>query len=401
MMKLKLLIIIFYLFQFSIASEMNLNLSSQDSLISKKLWESNGPGWGYNYDSLLNDLKCWQENDFVSIDSIGASVENRALWKIIIHDTAFDPQYRIMIHARTHPMEVQSSWVTNELIKILLSESTISGTLLKNCEFVIVPMYNPDGVELGLNRENANGIDLESSWNREILEPETAVLKSLFEQLMESNNPIKVALNIHSSSKGTRFFICHDSSGTSAQYFEDEKFFIGSVHHQWPQGIQNWDYMVTWKNGTPDYYPESWFWINYQESVMALTYEDIFENNRENGQYTKTAESVLQGIITYLNLDIPVTVNEKNQIKDEIIKIFPNPLKNNQTLKVFFVNNKLGNVHCTLYNILGQKVFNEFYVCNFYENLIEFNLSGLSSGKYFFSITVEKNLDIFPITILK
>ncbi|MCI0694542.1 hypothetical protein L0337_21345 [candidate division KSB1 bacterium] len=41
-----------------------------------------GPGWGYNYDSLLVDLKTWRQSPYVVIDSVGASVQNRALWRL-------------------------------------------------------------------------------------------------------------------------------------------------------------------------------------------------------------------------------------------------------------------------------------------------------------------------------
>ena len=35
--------------------------------------------WGYGYDSLLIDLDRWAESQFVSIDSLGASIQNLSL----------------------------------------------------------------------------------------------------------------------------------------------------------------------------------------------------------------------------------------------------------------------------------------------------------------------------------
>ncbi len=55
--------------------------------------------------------------------------------------------------------------------------------------FNIIPMYNPDGVELGYGRENANGVDIESNWDKPVLEPEVQVLKGLFEKFMAEPNP--------------------------------------------------------------------------------------------------------------------------------------------------------------------------------------------------------------------
>ena len=61
-------------------------------------------------------------------------------------------------------------------------------------------MHNPDGVELGYPRENANGIDIESGWDDLVLQPEVSALKNRFIDLMiPVANPIKVALNMHSA----------------------------------------------------------------------------------------------------------------------------------------------------------------------------------------------------------
>ena len=44
-------------------------------------------------------------------------------------------------------------------------------------------MHNPDGVELGYSRENANGLDIESGWDDNVLEPEVSVLQNRFLEL--------------------------------------------------------------------------------------------------------------------------------------------------------------------------------------------------------------------------
>ena len=154
--------------------------------------------WGYGYDSLLVDLERWQESPFVTIDSLGASVQNRAIWELTISD---NPQsssnHRIYIHARTHPGEEESFWVTNEIINYLISDTPLAAFIRNNCIFHIIPMYNPDGVELGYSRENANGVDIESGWDDIPLELEVAVLKNRFIELTTLvNNPIEVALNL-------------------------------------------------------------------------------------------------------------------------------------------------------------------------------------------------------------
>ena len=151
---------------------------------------------GYSYDSLLIDLELWRMSEYVKIDSIGLSVQGRPLWQLTISS---DPnnvagKRTVHIHARTHPQETEGFYVTDEMIKILLSESEFAQTARANCVFYIIPMYNPDGVELGLPRRNANNIDLEANWNTFPHQPEVAALKARFTQLMASPNPIEVML---------------------------------------------------------------------------------------------------------------------------------------------------------------------------------------------------------------
>ncbi|MFN3695134.1 MAG: M14 family zinc carboxypeptidase, partial [Ignavibacterium sp.] len=107
--------------------------------------------WGYGYDSLLVELNIWKQNPYVKIDSIGLSVQGRPLWQLTISS---DPYFisgkrTVFIHARTHPQETEGFYVTREIIKLLLSNTAFAQIVREHCVFYIIPMYNPDGVELG------------------------------------------------------------------------------------------------------------------------------------------------------------------------------------------------------------------------------------------------------------
>ena len=65
--------------------------------------------WGYGYDSLLVDQERWGASPFVTVDSLGASVQNRALWELTIaNNLESSSNHRIYIHVRTHPGEEES-----------------------------------------------------------------------------------------------------------------------------------------------------------------------------------------------------------------------------------------------------------------------------------------------------
>jgi hypothetical protein len=290
--------------------------------------------WGYGYDSLRADLIRWSASPFVHIDSIGASVQNRAIYRLTIEDTATapTPRKRIWIHARTHPIEVQGTWVTNQVIAQLLGSSPFARQLREACVFSIVPMINPDGVELKLPRENAHNIDIESNWTAVPGEPEVQTLRRTFVSLMAQSNPILLALNVHSAYGTDRYFVYHTATGTSSQYAATEQHFINSVRSFFPGGIRPFDFFVSWTTAPSLVYPESWFWQNCRENVLALTYEDM--NDASARAFDSTANAILRGLADQLG------VNATNGVAQQVDypglfsleQNYPNPFNPSTTI---------------------------------------------------------------------
>uniref|UniRef100_A0A4W3J8N0 Peptidase M14 domain-containing protein n=1 Tax=Callorhinchus milii TaxID=7868 RepID=A0A4W3J8N0_CALMI len=52
----------------------------------------------------------------------------------------------VVLTARVHPGETQSSWMMKGIVDFLISEERIAKELRQRCVFKIVPMLNPDGV---------------------------------------------------------------------------------------------------------------------------------------------------------------------------------------------------------------------------------------------------------------
>lgn len=272
--------------------------------------------WGYGYDSLLADLEQWRKRPEVRIDSIGASVEGRGIWMVSITDAgdslgqaddSSSRKHRVFIHARTHPAEVQAHYVAREAINMLLDSSAKAGELRRGFIFNIIPMYNPDGVELGHSRLNAHLVDLESDWDKGVLEPEVTALKKRFEAFQASPVPVEVALNLHSDQYNcTRFFFFHYAAGTSAYYEGLEKHFIGGVQSFFPGGIKDWDFVRSWGDGTQARYPEGFWWLTEREKVLALTYEDT--NCPNAGRFDSTGHALVLGSAEFIRTRILVSV---------------------------------------------------------------------------------------------
>jgi len=350
--------------------------------LAKSTLQILGDHWGYGYDSLLVDLEKWAASPYIQIDSIGHSVQDRAIWRLTISsaEPVKSAKQTVAIHARTHPGEVQSFWVTEQIISQLSAESEFAALLRRNTVFYIVPMYNPDGVELEYDRENAHGIDLERNWDTTPPEPEVATLKTFYGELMASEAPIRIMLNMHSAYGQHRYFVCHAAAGTSADYLALEQEFIEGVRSYFPGGIEPWNFNVTWTGGTPSYYPESWFWLNYGASVMALTYEDW--NDAAAGDYDLTANALLHGIADYL--DISATGLQSEFAVADRLRLYPNypnPFNPATTLRYELALDT--HVQLKVYDLAGRMVrslVNEFQPAGNYQ--YRFDARDLPSGVY-------------------
>ena len=369
---------------------------------NEALLSRDSQNWGYGYDSLLVDLDRWGVSPFVLIDSLGASVQNRGIWELTIaDDPGSSTNHRIYIHARTHPGEEESFWVTNEIINILLSDTPLGNFLRANFTYHIIPMFNPDGVELGYPRNNANGIDIESGWDDFPLEPEVEILKNRFIELMWNvDNPIEVALNMHSAYACLRYFVYHASVGTSSEYTDMEQLFINSVRSHFPGGIEPWSYYVSWTSGTPDQYPESWWWMNHGQNVLALTYEDM--NCDEAGLYDSTANAFIRGIIDYLGLDF-VGNDEANEAVPSYFGLkpaFPNPF--NPIITIPFNLPESHYVEIVIIDVLGQVVAelsNKTWLAG--QQSITWNANQNNSGVYFINFNSGNYYKTQKILLLK
>jgi hypothetical protein len=356
--------------------------------------------WGYGYDSLRADLVRWSTSPFVHVDSIGASVQNRALYVLTIEDTAPPPlpRRRVWIHARTHPNEVQGTWVTNQIIKSLISDVALARRLRDSCVFNIMPMYNPDGVELGNPRENAHGIDIESNWAEIPGEQEVQVLRAEFIRLMATSNPIRLALNMHSAYDCTRYFVYHAASGTSPVYAAQEQRFIAYVSNHFLGGFQPWDYFVSWTSGAPTYYPESWFWYNCHESVLALTYEDM--NCPAAGEFEIAAKAILAGVWEFLFPPTSVASNEVPPRDFELAQNYPNPF--NPETNIEYQISRIENVKLAVYDLLGREVatlVNEKKPAGSYT--LRFDGSSLASGVYFVRLRAGSEMRVIKMGLVR
>jgi hypothetical protein len=101
----------------------------------------------------------------------------------------------IILTARVHPGESNSSWTMKGVLKFLMSGETEADKLRDHFIFKIIPMLNPDGVINGNHRCSLSGHDLNRQWISPdpSLHPTIYGTKGLMEWITRKRNRIHVS----------------------------------------------------------------------------------------------------------------------------------------------------------------------------------------------------------------
>lgn len=164
-------------------------------------------------DNIMNDQLILQKN-IIRHEIVGKSLAGNNLDMLIItkFDSAFEEiAYRpcIILTARVHPGESNSSYVIQGVIEFLLdNKNPIAELLRKTYIFKIVPMLNPDGVINGNFRTSLIGKDLNRLWDdpRENICPTIFYTKEMIKKTLLSRD-IFIYCDFHGHSNKPNFFL--------------------------------------------------------------------------------------------------------------------------------------------------------------------------------------------------
>ncbi len=253
----------------------------------------------YPYSRLESYLKSIKGHACLQIEDIGKSlIKEKPIHMLTITDPkVVDAQKkRVWMHARTHPGETTSSFVLEGLINYLLSDDDEVAKVRETCIFNIVPMHNPDGVIAGNYRSTPDSIDLERGWSydsedcsvltSEAPQENQVLNKQMRKFLLPSKDSpaVSVALNLHTSNNQAEvktYFFPH--------FGEDAKLYTAQQRALWQQQVAFINMMFINFNGRierppqdggaaflAEPFPETWWWMNRQDKVLAMTLETTY-----------------------------------------------------------------------------------------------------------------------------
>jgi len=114
----------------------------------------------------------------------------------------------VILTARVHPGESNSSFIIEGVIRYLTSADPGADLLRSRYVFKIVPMLNPDGVIIGNYRSSLSGCDLNRQWIAPLskLYPEIHAVKQLMRKTLESRD-IAFYCDFHGHSRARNAFM--------------------------------------------------------------------------------------------------------------------------------------------------------------------------------------------------
>jgi hypothetical protein len=172
-------------------------------------------GQPYTYTDLVTDLNEIQQRklNYVSRNTLCRTIAgNKCEYLTISNRVPVEMDRKkkgVIITARIHPGESNSSWMMKGVIDFLISDSPQAIELRNKFIFKVVPMLNPDGVINGNYRCSLAGCDLNRRWKypSEVLHPTIYHTKKLIARLAKDRTlALYCDLHGHSRRKNVFFY---------------------------------------------------------------------------------------------------------------------------------------------------------------------------------------------------
>jgi hypothetical protein len=169
----------------------------------------------------------------------------------------------IVCLTRQHPPEITGYYAFQYFMETILNKSQLSNAFLSKYHVLAFPIINPDGVDLGHWRHNANGVDTNRDWSVYNQPEIKQAVKYIHKVLKKNNGKIILGLDFHSTWEDV-FYTNKIREGTSLPNFIDD-WFAGLEAN-----IPNYKVNEAMGNSTK---PVSKGWFLYGHNAVGITYE--------------------------------------------------------------------------------------------------------------------------------
>lgn len=145
----------------------------------------------------------------------GNSCDVLTITDFTAEQSIIDTRANVLLSARVHPGETNSSWMMHGILRHLLGDTDDARALRRQFLFTVVPMLNPDGVIHGAYRCSLAGVDLNRQWKdpSPTLHPIIYNTKALWRHIKSdhaSATLLSCDFHGHSRRKNVFFFGCNE-----------------------------------------------------------------------------------------------------------------------------------------------------------------------------------------------
>ncbi|WP_035479136.1 M14 family metallopeptidase [Gelidibacter mesophilus] len=215
-----------------------------------------------------NDVNLWvsktiEGKDYVRLKSYGKSTLGIGLPVLDIYKGDKKGKDIVVLLTRQHPPEVTGYYAFQEFLKTILDDSDLAATFLNKYRVLAFPIMNPDGVDLGHWRHNANGIDTNRDWSKYNQSEIKQAVQFIATALKKDHSKVLLGLDFHSTYEDV-FYTNDIRKSTTLPNFIDDWF--TALERNIP------DYKVNEKSSNSTK-PVSKGWFLYGHNAVGITYE--------------------------------------------------------------------------------------------------------------------------------
>nr|WP_299385157.1 M14 family metallopeptidase [Allomuricauda sp.] len=238
------------------------------------------------------DVKAWYEgklvqpHDFVRSQIVGQSALGRDIPVLDMYHGRPEGKPIVVLMTRQHPPEVTGYFAYQHFLEALVNQGDLTESFFNRYRVLAFPNANPDGVDLGHWRHNANGVDLNRDWSKYRQVEVENIAKFIVTASKNDQGKIVLGLDFHSTYEDV-FYTNVTREGTTLPTFIDDWFELLE------QEIS--DYEVN-EQASDSTRPVSKGWFLYGHNATSITYEigDHTPKDRIGEIGTKSAVAMMK-----------------------------------------------------------------------------------------------------------
>jgi hypothetical protein len=200
-------------------------------------------------------------NNQVTRSLLGNSTQGRPIYKIEHRNE--NAKEWLVILGRQHPPEITGALALFPFVETLFANDNTSSAFLSKYNVLVIPNINPDGVQAGNWRHNANGLDLNRDW-KNFSQVETRQINNYLENLVAQGQKIAFAVDFHSTRRDI-FYTMPTDYGMEKPYFVEH--WLATLNEETP----NFEVVMRPGNNPNNGVSKQYFADTF--NVHAITYE--------------------------------------------------------------------------------------------------------------------------------